>query len=142
MFFAIGISSCFVLPCFATGCHTFGFKIATAAVRPRNDTELGRFYLENGRFSFYAVIFCVVLLCTVFQTFRSGICSVFPQTLPNLSLRGGRVRPTRQSLTMRFGIPKRNMVGQNDIAYLMFFVIGFLLAAYFRASPRDAMPLA
>ena len=81
---------------------------------PRNDTELGRFYLENGRFSFYAVVFCAVSLRIVFQTFRSGICSVFPQTLPNLSLRGGRVRPTRQSLTERFAIPKRTMVGQNE----------------------------
>ena len=69
MFFAIGISSCFVLPCFATGCHTFGFKIATAAVRPRNDTKLERFCLENRRFLFYAVIFCAVSLRIVFQTF-------------------------------------------------------------------------
>jgi len=44
-FFVIGISSCFVLPCFATGCYAFGFKIATAAVRPRNDTKLKRFLL-------------------------------------------------------------------------------------------------
>jgi len=105
MFFTIGISSCFVLPCFATGCHTFGFKIATAAVRPRNDTELGRFYLDNERFAFFAVIFCAALRCIVFQMFRSGICSVFPQNPPDLSLRGGRVRPTRQSLTKRFVIP-------------------------------------
>ena len=55
--FVLGISSCFVRPCFATGCHTFGFKIATAALRPRNDTELERFYLDNGRFAFFAVIF-------------------------------------------------------------------------------------
>ena len=40
----------FPLPCFATGCHTFGLKIATAAQRPRNDTNLERFYLGNGRF--------------------------------------------------------------------------------------------
>ena len=52
MFFGIGLPSCFVLPCFATGCHTFGLKIATAAMRPRNDTNLERFSLENGRFSF------------------------------------------------------------------------------------------
>ena len=44
-FFVIGISSCFVLPCFATGCRASGFKIATAAVRPRTDTKLKRFYL-------------------------------------------------------------------------------------------------
>ena len=52
MFFGIGLPSCFVLPCFATGCHTFGLKIATAAMRPRNDTNLERFSLENGRFYF------------------------------------------------------------------------------------------
>ena len=69
MFFVIGISFCFVLPCFATGCHASNFKIATAALRPRNDTETGRFCLENGRFLFYAVVFCAVSLCIVFQTF-------------------------------------------------------------------------
>ena len=40
MLFVIGIPSYFVLPCFATGCHTYNFKIATAALRPRNDTKL------------------------------------------------------------------------------------------------------
>ena len=43
MFFVTGIPFCLVLPCFATGCHTFGLKIATAAPRPRNDTKLRRF---------------------------------------------------------------------------------------------------
>ena len=33
-FFVIGLPSCFVLPYFVPGCHTFGLKIATAAVRP------------------------------------------------------------------------------------------------------------
>ena len=33
----------FPLPCFATGCHAFGFKIATAALRPRNDTKMAGF---------------------------------------------------------------------------------------------------
>ena len=51
-FFVTGIPFCLVFPCFATGCHTFGLKIATAAMRPRNDTNLERFSLENGRFSF------------------------------------------------------------------------------------------
>ena len=69
MFFVIGTSSCFVLPCYVPGCHTSNFKIATAAMRPRNDTELERFYLENGRFLFYAVVFCAVSLRIVFQTF-------------------------------------------------------------------------
>ena len=104
----------FPMPCFVTGCHAFDFKIATAAKRPRNDTKSGRFNLENGRFSFFAVIFCAVSLRIVFQTFRSGNCSVFSQNLPNLSLRGGRVRPTRQSLTNRFAIPERTIVGRNE----------------------------
>ena len=112
--FVIGLSSCFVLPCFATGCHAFGLKIATAALRPRNDTETGRFYLENERFSFFAVIFFAVSLRIVFQTFHSGNCSDFPQNPPDLSLRGGRVRPTRQSLTERFVIPERTMVARNE----------------------------
>ena len=45
----------FLLPCFATGFHIDHFKIATAAGRPRNDTKLERFCLENGRFLLYAV---------------------------------------------------------------------------------------
>ena len=49
-------------PCFGTGCHTFGLKIATAALRPRNDTNMEHFYLGNGRFCFmrrfHAVLFC------------------------------------------------------------------------------------
>ena len=45
-FFVIEISSCFVLPCFATGCHASNFKIATAALWPRNDTESGRFWVK------------------------------------------------------------------------------------------------
>ena len=114
-FFVIGLPSCFMLPCFVTGYHAFGLKIATAALRPRNDTELKRFYLENGRFSFFSVIFCAVSLCTVFQTFRCENCTVSPQIRSDLSLRGGRIlRPTRQSLTMRFVIPKRNMVERNE----------------------------
>ena len=72
------------------GCHTFGFKIATAAKRPRNDTKLERFNLENGRFSIFTVIFCVLSLRIVFQTFRFGNCSDFSQNQPVLSLRGGR----------------------------------------------------
>ena len=41
--FVIGLPFCFVLPCFVPGCRAFGFKIATAAMRPRNDTELETF---------------------------------------------------------------------------------------------------
>ena len=63
-----------MLPCFGAGCHTFGLKIATAALRPRNDTKLGRFCLENGRFLFYAVVFCAVLLrISSFKRFVSEI---------------------------------------------------------------------
>ena len=75
MFFVIGLPSCFPLPCFATGCHTFGLKIATAALRPRNDTNLKRFYLGNGRFCFMRP-FCAVLPRIVF--FK---CFV-PKTVP------------------------------------------------------------
>ena len=86
--FFISNSFCFVLPCLATGCRAFNFKIATAALRPRNDTKIGTFLLENGRFSFlllfFAVIFCVVLLRIVFQTFRSGNCSVFNCFVPEI----------------------------------------------------------
>ena len=30
MSFVIGLPFCFVLPCFAAGCHAFSFKIATS----------------------------------------------------------------------------------------------------------------
>ena len=43
MFFVISIPFCYVLPCFGAGCHTFDYKIATAALRPRNDTKIGTF---------------------------------------------------------------------------------------------------
>ena len=51
--------------------------------------------------------FRAVLFRTVFQAFRSENRFVFQKTLSDLSLRGGRVRPTRQSLTERNGIPER-----------------------------------
>ena len=63
----------------------------------------------------------------------------FRSSLPILSLRGGRVRPTRQSLTMRFVIPKRNMVLRNEAANLIFCNKLFLFASCSRASPRDAI---
>ena len=40
----------FVLPYLVPGCHTFGSKIAAAALRPRNDTELERFYWDKNVF--------------------------------------------------------------------------------------------
>ena len=123
----------FLSPCFATGCHTFNFKIATAAKRPRNDMKLERFNLENGRFSIFAVIFCVLTLCIVFQTIRSGNCYDFPQNLPNLSLRGGRVRPTRQSLTERDGIPERSAAGR--ISYAARISLGYYRAATAACNP-------
>ena len=68
-FFITGIPFCFVFPCFATGCHTINFKIATAALRPRNDTKLRRFYLENGRFFFYAFFFARCRSAAFFRRF-------------------------------------------------------------------------
>ena len=97
----------------------------------------GRFCLKTNGFYFlrlfFAVVFCVVAPLK-FETFRFENRFIFQKNLPNLSLRGGRVRPTRQSLTMRFAIPKRNMAGRNDAADLMFFVIsipfGYVLPCF------------
>ena len=50
LLFFIGIPFCFALPCFATGCHSFNFKIAPAATRPRNDTENETFLLVTQGF--------------------------------------------------------------------------------------------
>ena len=80
----------FLLLCFAAGCHTFGLKIATAALRPRNDTNLKRFCFGNGRFCFMRP-FRAETLRTVFQAFRSENRFVFQQILSDLSLRGGRI---------------------------------------------------
>ena len=68
MFFVISIPFCYVLPCFGAGCHTFGLKIATAALRPRNDTKLGRFWGKNS------------LLCKDFDTLKgsAGLCPALP----------------------------------------------------------------
>ncbi len=112
-FFVIGLPSCFVLPCLATECHAFGLKIATAAMRPRNDTKVERFYLENERFCFRRP-FSRGITPLKFETFRSETVPFFPQNPSSLSLRGGRVRPTRQSLTKQIGIPKRNMENRNE----------------------------
>ena len=60
---------CFVLPCFAAGCHTFGLKIATAALRPRNDTNLKRFCFWKRAFLFYAVIFARCCPAPFFKRF-------------------------------------------------------------------------
>ena len=46
----LGVISRFALPCLAAGCHTLNFKIATAALRPRND-KTGEFYGSMARFS-------------------------------------------------------------------------------------------
>ena len=76
---------------------------------PRNDTKTGTFLFENGCFSSFAVIFCaVVMLCIVFQTFRSGDYSVFPQNPPDLSLRGGRIFCARRGNLKRNDLPSRN----------------------------------
>ena len=98
MFFVIGLPSCFPLPCFVPGCHAFDFKIAAAALRPRNDTNLERFYLENERFLFYAVVFCAVSPRIVFQTFCSENRSVFPQNLFGATGTAGGFLATRKSL--------------------------------------------
>ena len=50
--FVTELPSCFVLPCFATGCHASNLKIATAALRPRNGTKNGRFC--NKTYHFYS----------------------------------------------------------------------------------------
>ena len=87
-----GLKFCrFVLPCFATGCHTFAFQIATAAKRPRNDTKLERYNLENGRFSSFAVIFCVLSLRDRLKHSDLETGRFFIKPTSFVSLRGGRI---------------------------------------------------
>ena len=80
MFFVIGLPPCFVLPCFGAGCHTFGLKIATAALRPRNDTELERFYLDNRRFCFMRSFFARCRSASSFKRFVPEIVSFSRKT--------------------------------------------------------------
>jgi len=47
-----------VLPCFAAGCHAFDFKIATAAMRPRNDKKTGRLCEKTYQFLDRNVLSC------------------------------------------------------------------------------------
>ena len=70
----------FLLPCFVTGCHTFGLKIATAALRPRNDTNLKRFYLGNGRFLFLRLFFSQYRSALSFKRFAPEIVPFFRKT--------------------------------------------------------------
>ena len=69
MFFVIEISSCFALPCFGAECHPFGLKIATAATRPRNDTNLKRFILETDVFRFMRSFFARYRSASFFKRF-------------------------------------------------------------------------
>ena len=132
MFFVIGLPSCFPLPCFATGCHTFGLKIATAALRPRND-KIGTVLFVKRTFSIFAVIFFAVSLRIVFQTFRSGNCSVFRKTyqICHCEERQRRGNLKRNETASRNEIwldgTKQNLERKrkrNEAANLMFFVIG------------------
>ena len=98
----------FPLPCFATGCHAFGLKIATAALRPRNDKDLERFCLGNARFLLYAGNFA---RCRSVADFNSLIAKVVgfhekPTTFFVIARRPHRP-PPRQSLTEPHGIPER-----------------------------------
>ena len=107
--FVIGIPFCFVPPCFATGCHTFGLKIATAALRPRNDTDLERFGLGNARFLLYAGNFarCRSVADSNFLIAKVVGFHEKPTTFCVIARRA-RLHPTRQSLTERDGIPQRS----------------------------------
>ena len=52
--------------------------------------------------------FCAVSLHIVFQTFRSGNCSVSSQSLSVLSLRGERILCARRGNLKRIDLPSRN----------------------------------
>ena len=82
MFFVIGLPSCFVLPCFATGCHTSNFKIATAALRPRNDTKMVGFAIKPA--IFISKIFEIRLAGT--PCFATG-CHTFGLKIATAALR-------------------------------------------------------
>ena len=109
----------------------FGRSAVSVFLRDKlkhSDLETGRFFhktcqflsLRGGR------NFCAVSLRIVFQAFISEIVPFsivsfrkllrFPAKPISLVIarRAQLLRPTRQSLTERFAIPKRTMVGQNE----------------------------
>ena len=84
MSFVIGISSCFVLPCFVPGCHAFGLKIATAALRPRNDTELETFLFGKQTFFVSCGRFLRGIAPHRLSNVHSGNRSVFKRFVPEI----------------------------------------------------------
>ena len=90
-FFFISIPFCFVLPCFATGCHPFNFQIATAALRPRNDTKIGTgFYLLRRDFDAQKrQVFCKTCRFCVAVRTDSTFCGRQPAFCPAASTRPG-----------------------------------------------------
>ena len=100
-----------MLPCFGAGCLASSFKIATAALRPRNDTKTGRFCLENRRFLFYAVVFARCRPASRLSNVSFRKLLRFPAKPIRfvIARRAHSLRPTRQSLTKRFAIPERTI---------------------------------
>ena len=90
----------FPIPCFVPGCHAFDFKIAAAALRPRNDTNLERFYLENGRFTFLRLFFARCRPASFFKRFAPKIVPfshktfLEPPALPVVFLLQGKALAT------------------------------------------------
>ena len=68
------------LPCFVPGCDAFGLKIATAALRPRNDTKMERFMLGKHTFLFYEVIFARCCSASFFKRFVPKNVPFFSKT--------------------------------------------------------------
>ena len=89
---------CFVLPFFATGCHTFGLKIATAALQPRNDTKMLGFAIKPNIFIsemfeiHHAGTLCFATGCHTFD-FKIATAALRPRNdtkLGRLYLENGR----------------------------------------------------
>ena len=93
---------CFRLPYFVPGCHTFGLKIATAALRPRNDTKMKRFMWGKHTFLFYEVIIARCCSASFFKRFVPRNVPFFSKTCQICHCRVGRkkLRPPRNDTKM------------------------------------------
>ena len=102
----------FRAPRFVPGFHAFSFKIATAALRPRNDTKLRRFYFENRRFRSYSVAFDSLQLRTTSYFSAKPISHVIARRAqffaPDVAIFDGTNRHTgtkhSYDCTVKFGL--------------------------------------
>ena len=106
----IGIPPRFALPCFAAGCHVDHLKIATAALRPRNDTKLERFYLETDVSHFMRSFFARYRSAASFKHFVPKIVPFSRKTNQICHCEEGAILCARRGNLKQNDLPSRNEI--------------------------------